>query len=206
MRAFIFLGGGESTHRFYSRHIEKTKKPGDVVICADGGYRVASSLDIRPDLVIGDLDSVSEQDIQRGIEIIRYPQEKDFSDFELALDRAIDSKAGHIFVYGGLGGRPDHQIVNIVLLAHSPVPMTFVEEHTLLFNVLKDWKIMGKKGCTCTLLTLWPACRVVDMHGFRYNLKNEDLIPSSRGLSNVIEEDEAYITVSQGSLIAIVLY
>jgi thiamine pyrophosphokinase len=206
MRAFIFLGGGTSKKRFYSRHLAKTKAPGDIIICADGGYSLASSLDIRPDLVIGDLDSVPEKEIIRGIEVIRYPQEKNFSDFELALNRAIDLKADHVFVYGGLGGRSDHQIVNIVLLAHSPVPMVFVEEHALLFNVSEYWTITGKKGCTCTLLTLEPACRVTDMQGFRYNLKNEDLVPSSRGLSNVIENDEAHITVSEGSLIVIVLY
>ncbi len=206
MRTFIFLGGGASEKNFYRNHLRATKAVGDIIICANGGYRVASLLGVTPDLVIGDLDSVPESKIEDGVEVIRYPQEKDFSDFELALRRAVDSGTEHVFVYGALGGRPDHQIINILILANSPVPVTSVEEHALLFNVSDSLSITGRKGCTCSLLTLEHGCRVLEMKGFRYALENEELFPSSRGLSNVIESDEAHIAVSQGTLIVIVIY
>ncbi len=206
MRTFIFLGGGMSDKSFYRNHIRASKAAGDTIICANGGYRVASSLGVRPDIVIGDLDSVSENKIEDGIEVVRYPQEKDFSDFELALQRAVDSGTESVFVYGALGGRPDHQIINILLLSNSPVPATFIEEHALLYNVSDSLNITGRNGCICTLLTLGYGCRVRQMTGFRYRLDNEELFPSSRGLSNVIESDNAHIAVSSGTLIVIVIY
>jgi len=206
MHTFIFLGCGTSEKRFYRKHLEKTRTAGDTVICADGGYRVAASLGVKPDLVIGDFDSLSESKIEPGIEVVRYEREKDFSDFELALKAAVDSRPEHVFVYGALGGRPDHQIINIVLLANAPIPMTFVEEHALAYNVSDSLSISGMKGCTCSLLALEHGCRVREMQGFRYSLNNEDLFPSSRGLSNVIESNIAYVSVSGGTLIVIVIY
>ncbi len=206
MRTFIFLGGGTSDRSFYRNHFRATKATDDAIICANGGYRVASSLGIRPDIVIGDLDSISESKIEDGIEVVRYPQEKDFSDFELALQRAVDSGTERVFVYGALGGRPDHQIINILLLSNSRVPVTFIEEHALFYNVSDSLSIIGMKGCTCSLLTLAHGCRVRQMTGFRYRLDNEEIFPSSHGLSNVIESDEAHIAVSSGTLIVIIIY
>jgi len=160
MHKFIFLGCGTSDKSFYKKHLEETRTAGDMVICADGGYRVAASLGVKPDLVIGDLDSLSESKIEAGIEVVRYGREKDFSDFELALKAAVDSKPEHVFVYGALGGRTDHQIINIVLLANTLVPVTFVEEHALVHNVSDSLSISGMKGCTCSLLALEQGCRV----------------------------------------------
>ncbi len=206
MHTFIFLGGRASSMSFYREHLEETKAPEDKVICADGGYRVAACLGVTPDLVIGDLDSLTENKIESGVEVARYPQAKDFSDFELALQRAVDSGTEGVFVYGALGGRLDHQIINILLLANASIPVIFVEEHALLYNVSDSLSITGRKGCTCSMLAFEHGCRIRDMKGFRYTLDNEELPPSSRGLSNLIESDSARIAVEDGTLIVIVIY
>jgi len=203
---FIFLSGSASKSAFYKDHFHRIKKNGDTVICADGGYAVAASIKIRPDVIIGDLDSLDPDQIEEGIEVARFPEKKNFSDFELALKRAVRMSPEKIWVYGALGGRPDHEVINILLLAYAEIPVVFVEENVEFYNVRRHLMLEGKKGCTCTLLALSGGCRVREMKGFSYQLTNEMLLPSSRGLSNVIIEEKASIRLEEGSLIVIVIF
>jgi thiamine pyrophosphokinase len=158
---------------------------------------------IKPDLVVGDLDSLDREDIEENTQVLTYPAEKDFSDFELTLKKVEALRPDRIVVYGALGGRADHELTNILLLFTSPTPMIFIEESTEIYNVRGSLKLEGKKGCVCSLLVLCGPCHVEDMKGFRYVLQDEDLVPSSRGLSNVIVEKVASIRIGSGSLAVI---
>jgi len=102
MKVFIFLNGGRSEGSFYKTHYLGAKGDGDIVICADGGFALACSLGVLPDLVVGDLDSVGS-DIPEGVEVVRYPSEKDFSD-TLTLVEAVRFHSMFSFKYSE---RPD---------------------------------------------------------------------------------------------------
>ena len=239
MRVFLFLRGGYSNKRFYLRHFSKTKSEGDMVVCANGGYTLARSLGIRPDYVVGDLDSLSREDLEgarmagdggakqksipgagRGKKsgthtgfgphatqaptVIRFPQDKDFSDFELALKKALELGPEQVFVYGALGGRKDHELINVLVLAHSPTPLVFCEQDVEIYNVTGSLFLRGKKGEVCSLLTFSDSCEIDEMRGFQYLLSHELLLPSSRGLSNRIVEGEASIQKSSGTLVVVV--
>ena len=105
----------------YPVDIQALLKPGDYIVCLDGGYDIALAQGIRPNLLLGDFDSVSaglpvgaEAD---GIEIRRYPPEKDYTDLELAF-RVLDPGATpELLVIGGLGGRLDQTAINLQMLA-----------------------------------------------------------------------------------------
>jgi thiamine pyrophosphokinase len=202
MQAFIFLNG--PGRGFYREHLLATRREGDLVICADGGYGVALALGIRPDLVVGDLDSIAET-VDSHVEMIRYPREKDHSDFEIALKHAREKGCGKVLVYGALGGRPDHQLTNFVILAGMEIPGVFVEEDVECYNVCDDLVIENRRGCTASLVAVGGKCRVQSIEGFKYTLREENLLPSSRGLSNVITAETARIRVTRGSLVAIIL-
>lgn len=204
MKAYIFLHGEGSGAQTYRRHYDLTRAPDDVVICADGGYNTACSVSIEPQIVVGDLDSLHEENIDGGIEVRRYPPEKDYSDFELALTEALRLSVEGIVVYGALGGRKDHEIINLTVTAHAGIPITLIEEEVEIHNVVTTLEITGKKGRMCSLVAFCEGCRVRHMEGFHYTLKNEDLRPSSRGLSNVIERHKAYINLERGSLLVII--
>ncbi len=203
-KVYVFLSSGISRKEFYLDHFKRTKKQGDIVVCADGGYRVARALGIHPDYVIGDLDSLGEAEPSGKPEIIKFPSEKDFSDFELALNKSMEFRPEKIVVYGALGGRKDHEITNVLLLAFVEAPTVFIEEEVEMFNVIHDLSIRGKKDLTCSLLSFGGSAYVQKMSGFHYLLKNEELPPSSRGLSNIITDDEAYIRIERGNLVVIV--
>ena len=92
----------------------------DFIIAADGGARHCEQLGITPNLLIGDLDSVSDEEIQsltdREVEIIRHPVHKDQTDLELAVRAAQERGADEIVVLGALGGRWDMTLANVMLL------------------------------------------------------------------------------------------
>ena len=93
----------------------------DYIICADGGTRQASALDLKPDLVIGDMDSTDSAYLQHlqadGVLIERYPRAKNETDLELAIQRAIELKPKEIIIVAALGGRIDQTLANIALLS-----------------------------------------------------------------------------------------
>src|SRR5262249_10515850 len=96
-------------------------KPGDFILCADGGTRHALALGLMPDVVIGDLDSISANE-RRQVEkargkVIQYPHDKDQTDLEMAVRYALDQHPSSIVVVAALGYRLDHTLGNFALLS-----------------------------------------------------------------------------------------
>ena len=204
MNVFIFLNGSKSSSKFYREHFETCRKEQDKVVCADGGYKLARQCGVKPDLVVGDLDSLGNDEIEKGVEIRAYPRKKDYSDFELAMQSAEEMAPEWIYVYGALGGRKDHELTNILLLTSVKQSTVFIEEGLEIYGVHEELLLLDKKNCVCSLLALGGPCHVKEIRGFAYALKDEVLYPSSRGLSNIITKDEAVISLIQGNLIAVV--
>jgi thiamine pyrophosphokinase len=202
MQAFIFVNGQASPPGFYLDHLAGNRRKDDVVICADGGYRIASAIGVIPDYIIGDMDSLSEVPAVSA-EVIRYGKEKDFSDFELALRKARELEPERVYVYGALGGRVDHILTNFLVLWRAGCPTVFVEEREECYSLRGTLVLEGSRGKTCSLIPLEP-CRV-STRGFKYPLAGETLGPSSRGLSNVIESDSAVVEVNEGTLIVVLI-
>ena len=86
-----------------------------LVIAADGGYRLAAEVFGVPDLLVGDFDSIDALPV--GVPIVRHPAEKDDTDLALAANEAIDRGATDLYIYAALGGRLDHTVANLQLLA-----------------------------------------------------------------------------------------
>ena len=93
-------------------------QPEDDIICLDGGYDIARAAHLQPKLLLGDFDSLEGSlPEDPAIEIRRYPPEKDYTDLELAF-RILDPKTyPELIVIGGLGGRLDHTVANLQMLA-----------------------------------------------------------------------------------------
>ncbi len=103
MKVAIFSGGP-----FENVQIEDYT----VLICADKGYLYARNLGLKPNFILGDFDSLGF--IPDGAET--YPTDKDKSDLELAIDKAISLKASEVDLYFCLGGQTDHELFNLFLL------------------------------------------------------------------------------------------
>ncbi len=179
----------------------------DFILCADGGYDHAKAAGITPDLLIGDLDSISAAS-DPEIEKIVFPSEKDDTDTGLCLQAAIDRGCRDILIAGGLGGRLDHTISNIQLIVGK--------------SHLADRITIKDKNNTCTVLNsssiTLPRCEnqyvsvfsMSDMSygvsetGVKYPLDKADLpIGSTLGTSNEIIDASGTFSVENGIILVI---
>jgi len=179
-----------------------------VVICADGGVALARKCGLRPDLVIGDGDSISEQDLKwcadNFVALHLLPKEKDFTDGELALAEAREY-GGMLYVLGGLGGRYDHMLANVFTAAKELKYFSAIcfddGESALYLLPAGTYHLHGHSGLTISLLALVQDAEGVCLNGMQYPLNNETLpIGVSRGISNVFCDDEAELSFVNGSL------
>lgn len=182
-----------------------------LVICCDGGARNFQYLGIKPDVIIGDMDSIDPAQLAsysaQGIKIIKYPTSKDFTDTELALDYALNLNPEEIFIWGALGGRVDHTLANVFLLCKGQekgINTYLIDEYGEAFVLDKKAIFINEAGKTVSLLALSSRVTGITLKGFLYSLEKSTLqMGETRGVSNIINEDRASISVRSGKLLVI---
>lgn len=208
MQTLLFANGELHRGAMLDRLLNALDSPR--VICADGGALHARALGLRPQTIIGDLDSLSAQQVAdfaaAGVEMLRYPPEKDETDLELALHYSRTIGAEEIHILGGLGGRLDQTLANILLLAHPAfdgLRVDFVDADQRI-RLLSPGRhhVRGGRGDTISLIPLSAAAEGITTRGLRYRLDGESLpLGPARGISNVMLKDEAEIALSAGLLL-----
>jgi thiamine pyrophosphokinase len=181
------------------------------VIAADVGVAEAHRLGLRVDLLVGDLDSASPEDVRAveraGGTVRRHPEDKDATDLELALDEALATGTDHILVLAGADGRFDHLLGNALVLGSDRYESVLIDGWFggAAFHLIRDRRILhGRPGELLTLLPLGGPARGVRTVGLRWPLLDEDLEPGSgRGTSNVFAEPEAVVALREGVLLAV---
>lgn len=182
-----------------------------VAIAADRGAEHALAAGVRLELAVGDFDSLAPatlRELERaGVRLERHPAAKETTDLELALDAALGLRPGRIVVVGGAGGRLDHLLGELSLLASDA--LSDVEVDALLGDaaaavVRGERRLAGRVGELVSLLPVHgPAVGVVT-EGLEYPLRGETLEPgSTRGVSNVFAAREARVAVERGVLLAV---
>lgn len=191
--------------------VRRWLRPGDRLICADGGARTALALGLTPKVVVGDLDSLDEtqqaQLKRRGCRLDVYPVAKDWTDLELALKLAVEEGATEIVVLGALGGRIDQELANILLLLLPElegVPTRIVDEQQEMFVARGEAMITGQAGDIVSLIPLGSDVNGIVTEGLLYPLRDEPLrIGPARGLSNVMIAPVARVTLTSGVLLVV---
>lgn len=184
--------------------LREAVRQGRYLICADGGLDTARRLGEKPDLILGDFDSL-QGDLPTEDEVIRLPVEKDDTDMLHAVKVGLAKGYRDFLLLGGLGGeRPDHAMANFCLLR-------YLDEHGG-FGVLTDGKttvrylshgtlpLAGKPG---TIVSVFPfgceAC-TVSYEGLYYETDHTVLtLPDAMGVSNSMTGEQAVITLHAGS-------
>lgn len=186
----------------------------ELVVAADSGASWLARIGVRPDVVIGDMDSVDPSLLDRlkadGVAIERHPAEKDASDAELAVARAISAGASEVLILGALGGeRLDHELANLLLLAdgawnHTALRIVRGGTSVRALQGGDELELTGVPGDLVTLLSLDGDAAGVRTQGLRYALTGETLpIGRSRGLSNEVERAPASVSLERGTLLVI---
>lgn len=188
------------------RNIVDTK--GAYIICADGGYSKALAEKIRPSLLMGDFDSLSEE-LPSDTEVITFPTHKDETDTELALLHALEKGFAKVTIVGGIGGRLDHTIANIqniVKYRKKGLEIEMADEQNRIF-VLENEEINlpAKKGTKLSVFAQGGTAKGVSITGTEYPLSDFDL-PSDfpLGVSNEFVSDSATVRVVEGTLLVVI--
>ncbi|MBN2469141.1 MAG: thiamine diphosphokinase [Anaerolineae bacterium] len=211
MRALIFANGDLKPGPMLDQARQEAG-PGALVIGADGGARHILALGLAPQVVIGDMDSIAEDDLARcralGASVITSPPAKDETDLELALLHAVAEGATWLRVVGAMGGRLDQTLANVLLLT---LPGLQGCDARLVAGRQMAWvlgpgeyDLRGAAGDTLSLVPLGGDAGPVTTTGLDYPLKEETLqFGPARGISNVFSGETARIILAAGRLLAV---
>jgi thiamine pyrophosphokinase len=208
MRAVIAVNGALQDHTAVAALL----RPDDYLIGADGGTLHLLAMGRRPHVVVGDLDSlpadILDELAAQGVRIERHRTDKDQTDLELAIERAIADGAEEVLLIGALGGRLDQTLANLLILAQrawtAPIRLVEGDQSAEILRGPGSLTLHGDVGATVSLIPLSAAVTGITYRGLRYPLENATLaFGSTRGVSNELSETTATISIDEGMALII---
>lgn len=197
----------------------------DFLIGADGGGNHALQSGRLPEVLMGDLDSITPENLelcrQKNVHIEQYPREKDETDLELALEYAVGQlkreapsqnpsswEMHTLWLYGATGGRVDHLLGNLALLLNFLKKGYCIHIKDPLHEIylLKGREeLKGRAGQEVSLIPVTEKARVTT-EGLYYPLQGDVILQDSpRGISNVFLGEEAVVEVEEGIVLLVLL-
>jgi thiamine pyrophosphokinase len=200
MKAFIFTGGD-----IIIENMRELPQKDDLTIAADAGLLTAKSLGVKPQILIGDFDSLGVPDPTLADEIITLPPEKDDTDTQLAVKTALERGADEIVIIGGLSGRLDHTLSNLAILEHlyeHHVRARITDGQNRVRFLRNDGVILPHDGFRyLSLIAADPVVKGVSLDGCKYPLKKAKLTKTNQyAVSNEIEGNCALIEIRRGGV------
>lgn len=201
MKTCLLVGGGD----FYAEGFRPEKD--NLIIAVDAGYQRLKELEITPDLVVGDFDSLGFVPDHPNTET--HPSVKDDTDTMLAVEKGIDAGCDRFLIFGGTGGRIAHTFGNIQILSF------LASKGKQGFIIDKDYTITTAKDCTLcfdksmsgyiSILPWGSENCTVTLKGLKYELDSAPL-PCDRplGISNEFTGKAAEITAHNGTAVIII--
>ena len=197
-RTVLIVAGGVAS----AEEAREAAKDADFIIAADGGFSLASQAGLRVDLLVGDMDSLDSP--PQNIPILKFPQEKDATDLELALDYARATNPERIVVVGAFGARLDHTLANANLLEKYDLPVVLFHQGFRVYLVVDELEIPAALGDLVSLIPLSAEVRGIFTWGLRYPLHDGVLFrASTRGVSNEVVGLPCGVRVREGKLLLI---
>lgn len=212
MKHFVIVSGGKIEEEFALQWITDQKP--DVIIAADAGMEFLYRCQIKPDILIGDFDSVNKDILayystHKNVEMHRLNPIKDDTDTEAAIRLSLERGAEAITLLGATGTRLDHVFGNVELLGigmETGVPIAILDAHNRIRMIKKGISLKREQqyGTYVSLLPFTGQVEHVYLKGFKYPLTDACLQKfCSIGISNEILAEEAFIEFDGGILLII---
>jgi len=214
VQAVVVIGGGELSPRARQAIYDDA-----IIIAADSGLDHAVAAGLRPQVLVGDLDSISATGrmwaYAHEIEIHEHPADKDLTDTELAIQRALAvPDIRQLLLVGGVDvageRRLDHQLATILALGHpSLAPLSSVravlgETQLSVLHAGRHAVLDTEEGQVFSLLALHGPCAGITVTGARWPLTDESLTGTeARGVSNEAAE-RTEVQVATGVLTVVI--
>jgi len=200
----LIICNGEPPSRALSRRLARESA---LVVAADGGANFARRHRIKPDIIIGDLDSVSRSTLRFfSSSTILYVSRQDNTDLEKALDLLAARKIREAIIIGGTGKRIDFTLANLsVLWAYTSfLDITFVGDGWKAIPVGRKKVVKTRVGTTVSLIP-FGDCGGVTLKGLRYPLTNATMRVGEISASNVVRRSPFTVVVKRGKMLLILL-
>lgn len=204
MKAVIVSGGNEPSKDILIKIVNES----DIIIGADRGCEVLWKNKIIPNIIVGDFDSVDKEIYSkyRGqSKEFTYNPEKDYTDTDIAFNKAVEMEVDSITLLGCTGTRMDHTLANIGLLKKAmdkKVYCEIIDNNNKMFLINGETVFKGKKGETISFLAYFQKVENLNIIGSKYPLYNYNLeIGDSLTVSNEFLEEEMKVTFDNGILL-----
>lgn len=197
----LIVANGAAPPRTLARRLAAAA---DLVLCADGGANHALRLGLRPDVIIGDLDSITPATARRfrAVPSLRIAEQYS-TDLEKTIRYALLHRYADITVVGATGRRLDHTAGNLACFRKFGARCTlrFIDAEGELTLIGRKTDIATRKGELLSLIPL-ERCTGVTTTGLKYSLRNAVLELGVReGTSNRALAGRAAVSVKRGTLL-----
>jgi len=181
----------------------------DYRVAADGGANLLQVLNLLPDAVVGDFDSL-QPDVQKQLPetILFHVKEQDTNDADKAVRHCLRLGFTEINLLGADGGRQDQFLSSLeILFKYSPsarlIIWTALERMEF---ILDTWEETLPPGTTLSLLPLFGGAQGVVSRGLKFQLNNHALLPgkSPSGVSNQVLFNPVTVSIREGQLLLVV--
>lgn len=176
------------------------------IICVDRGVEICLDAGILPELVIGDFDSVDHTALflmsDKKIPVEKHPVDKDYTDIQLAINRADQTRT--MIITGAFGGRFDHAFSTVFSCAFAAPRIVLADDKEIMFYLRDNESVNVKfiwKPFALSLLPMSDNCEGVTINNVRWELDNAVLAQSlPNAVSNRVEADSITISIKRGTL------
>ncbi|TDT61632.1 thiamine diphosphokinase [Fonticella tunisiensis] len=191
--------------------VEKECSTADIIICADGGAEYVYKRNIIPDYLVGDFDSIDKGILEhfesRKVNIIRFPKEKDYTDTEICVLKAIEFGSTEICILAGVGSRIDHSLGNIFLLSSlydRGIRGYIASSDSYIYLCRDEITIEGNRGDIISIIPLKGDAQGIYTSGLKYSLNNGTIsFGRAYGVSNEMTGSVCSIKITSGEVLVI---
>lgn len=207
MKALIIASGRIDDYDLLNSLVQENS----FILCADGGLNHLMKIGLIPNLVLGDLDSISDDGIEyiksKNIKVEKYPTMKDETDTHLAVNYLISKNYKEITIIGGIGTRMDHTLANIFLLRKLNkigIKGCIINGNNIIHLIDNSIKLLRKDNYYTSIIPISQDGIQVSVSGFLYPLMNEHIeFGSTRGISNILTSSFGNIILLKGEALII---
>jgi thiamine pyrophosphokinase len=203
----IFTGGESPSQDVIRKALEGQEA---FFVAADSGLVAAENAGIKCDFVIGDMDSVNAErlDSYPADRVIRHKHDKDYTDTELALSKALERGCDEVWIIGGGGGRIDHLLAIRSLFEREFFPRRWITDASDIYCIeaqaTANWLACSlEKGASVSIFPLGTGPWKAESEGLKWPLEGLAWDRGFYGLSNVAETGEFSIMARKGRFMVI---
>jgi thiamine pyrophosphokinase len=187
--------------------IRRMLRRADRLVAVDGGANAARAINVRPDLILGDLDSVTPATRRTFAKVptIRIPSQ-DNTDLEKALDHCEAEGDTAMIIAGATGRRLDMTLANLSVCWHylPDMDICFVGDDWYAVPVIGKRAFVAPPGTTVSLIPFGPASGVT-LQGLQFPLVEGTFRTGDVAVSNVVRGHKFSVSVRRGRLLVLVL-